>query len=437
MAMLAFWQKCLIELRHLLGPDLGAHAAWFRDIQPIAWNKEKAQLTLSSSASKLPFIRAQLVEVIAQAAQRANVDVRVSIQLEPIQDECDAPRFERQPTCAEQALHRKTGLTSKFTFESYVFGLANQLAVAAAEHVAQTAGSQYNPLCISGGVGLGKTHLMHAIGLRYLSLHPKAKVLCVSARDLIHRLAVSSNKDSRSWEALEALDLLLIDDASLRDVETLATFFEHFVENGRQLVLVSEDNPRIQTSLTRILGKGLTVSIAEPDLEMRTAILLGKATVMNIQLPEEAAAFIAKRLKSNVRELEGALQQIVAYQQFHPGAVRSLSIDRIKIALRDLFQLSETFVTVDRIQQIVANYFKMPTSELVSKRKSHRVAFARQLAMYLAKELTPNSYPEIGEKFGGRDHAIVMHAVRKITQERERKIELDHEINILEQMIRG
>ena len=170
---------------------------------------------------------------------------------------------------------------------------------------------------------------------------------------------------------------------------------------------------------------------------MRTAILLGKATVMNIQLPEEAAAFIAKRLKSNVRELEGALQQIVAYQQFHPGAVRSLSIDRIKIALRDLFQLSETFVTVDRIQQIVANYFKMPTSELVSKRKSHRVAFARQLAMYLAKELTPNSYPEIGEKFGGRDHAIVMHAVRKITQERERKIELDHEINILEQMIRG
>ena len=231
MAMLAFWQKCLIELRHLLGPDLGAHAAWFRDIQPIAWNKEKAQLTLSSSASKLPFIRAQLVEVIAQAAQRANADVRVSIQLEPIQDECDAPRFERQPTCAEQALHRKTGLTSKFTFESYVFGLANQLAVAAAEHVAQTAGSQYNPLCISGGVGLGKTHLMHAIGLRYLSLHPKAKVLCVSARDLIHRLAVSSNKDSRSWESLEALDLLLIDDASLRDVETLATFFEHFVED--------------------------------------------------------------------------------------------------------------------------------------------------------------------------------------------------------------
>ena len=340
------------------------------------------------------------------------------------------------------------------TFENYVNGNANQLAVAAAEHVATTAGTQYNPLYIYGGVGLGKTHLMQAIGHRYLDLHPKAKVRCVSAQDFIIEYTAAVRESAIKGpsrleqfdERYRNLDLLLIDDVqSLSGTKgSQAQFFRAFealVPHNRQLVITSDTYTRglkdIEPRLVSRLSQGLCVAIEPPEFEMRTAILLNKAKAMGVDLPEEVAAYIAKRLKSNVRELEGALQQIVAYQQFQPEASRNITVELAKRVLRDQFSIVANLVTIENIQKTVADYYKIKVADMHSKRRPANIALPRQIAMYLARELTQHSLPEIGENFGGRDHATVMHAVKKISQERQNNAELNHELHVLEQMIRG
>lgn len=456
-----FWTACLNELKKLIKHSPGIYNTWFAPLEPVSWDSERAQLTLAAPLPKLSSVRSKFLGTIENVATLTNKGVRVEVVLVPLAEEnrtAPAEGDARHPVGISDALERRreeTGLLPGLTFENYVNGNANQLAVAAAEHVASTAGSQYNPLYIYGGVGLGKTHLMQAIGHRYLDLHPKARVRCISAQDFINEYTTAVRESAskggpqslqRFDERYSNLDLLLIDDVqSLSGAKgSQAQFFRAFealVPHNKQLVITSDTYTRglkdIEPRLISRLSQGLSVAIEPPEFEMRTAILLNKAKSMGVELPDEVAAFIAKRLKSNVRELEGALQQVVAYQQFQPAADREITIDVAKRVLRDQFTVSNTMITIEAIQKTVADYYKIKVADMHSKRRPANIALPRQIAMYLAKELTQHSLPEIGANFGGRDHTTVMHAVRKISQERLGNAELNHELHVLEQLIRG
>lgn len=450
-----FWQQCLDNLRKFVQSAPKIYDTWFKVLNPIFWDPENGVLTLEAPAQKVRFLRSAYLKNIQAIATHVNGGRTVTVSLVPAKDAVTETSIRAPELPTSTSTDRTgTGLLPGLTFENYVNGNANQLAVAAAEHVATTTGTQYNPLYIYGGVGLGKTHLMQAIGHRYLDLHPKARVLCVSAQDFINEYTAavreSANKSHASLEKFDAryrnLDLLLIDDVqSLSGAKgSQGQFFRAFealVPHNKQLVITSDTYTRglkdIEPRLISRLSQGLSVAIEPPEFEMRTAILLNKAKAMGVNLPDEVAAFIAKRLKSNVRELEGALQQVIAYQQFQPAASRDITIDIAKHVLRDQFQVVNSLITIESIQKTVADYYKIKVADMHSKRRPAHIAFPRQIAMYLAKELTQHSLPEIGENFGGRDHTTVMHAVRKITQERQSSAELNHEIHVLEQMIRG
>ena len=451
-----FWTACLNELKTLIKHTPGIYNTWFAPLEPVSWDPEHAKLVLEAPLPKLSSVRSKYLGTIQTVATLVNKGVRVEVVINAITDkdreaaEADGKKTS-SVTDAQERRREETGLLPGLTFENYVNGNANQLAVAAAEHVASTAGSQYNPLYIYGGVGLGKTHLMQAIGHRYLDLHPKARVRCISAQDFINEYTTAVRESAskggpqslqRFDERYSNLDLLLIDDVqSLSGAKgSQAQFFRAFealVPHNKQLVITSDTYTRglkdIEPRLISRLSQGLSVAIEPPEFEMRTAILLNKAKSMGVELPDEVAAFIAKRLKSNVRELEGA----VAYQQFQPAADREITIDVAKRVLRDQFTVSNTMITIETIQKTVADYYKIKVADMHSKRRPANIALPRQIAMYLAKELTQHSLPEIGANFGGRDHTTVMHAVRKISQERMGNAELNHELHVLEQLIRG
>ena len=451
--MTNFWQDCLVKIQEMnLPPNL--IKIWFEPIECILWDDATGELVLQAPAAKVDTIKKtflKTIQVVANNVSHGPVQVRII----PADSHTATDAPDPVPAISESDNKRRreeTGLLPGLTFENYVNGNANQLAVAAAEHVAATMGMQYNPLYIYGGVGLGKTHLMQAIGHRYLDLHPKAKVRCVSAQDFISEYTSATRDSSNSRRALQlfderyrSLDLLLIDDVqSVSGAKgSQAQFyraFEALVPHNKQVVLTADTYTRglkdIEQRLISRFSQGLSVAIEPPELEMRIAILLNKAKAMNADLPEEVASFIAKRLKSNVRELEGALQQVVAYQQFQPSA-REITIETVKHVLRDQFSQVNTLVTIENIQKTVADYYNIKVAEMHSKRRPANIALPRQIAMYLAKELTQHSLPEIGANFGGRDHTTVMHAVRKITQDRQNNAELNHEIHVLEQMIKG
>jgi chromosomal replication initiator protein len=430
---------------------------WFKPLKPVKWDSNLGELVLEAPEGKVPTIRSTYVPVIQKIASSLHGSpVKVTLQsgTNPDVNIIDPHAKSEEEREKEERRREETGLLPGLTFENYVNGNANQLAVAAAEHVASSVGgTQYNPLYIYGGVGLGKTHLMQAIGHRYLDLHPKAKVRCVSAQDFISEYTAATRDSVNSRKALQmfderykSLDLLLIDDVqSFSGAKgSQAQFFRAFealVPHNKQVVLTADTYTRnlkdIEQRIISRLSQGLSVAIEPPELEMRIAILLNKAQAAGVDLPEEVAMFIAKRLKSNVRELEGALQQIIAFQQFQPEAAKEITIDIAKHVLRDQFSADNNLVTIENIQKTVADYYSIKVSEMYSKRRPASIARPRQIAMYLSKELTQHSLPEIGQSFGGRDHTTVMHAVRKITQERQANAELNHEIHVLEQMIRG
>lgn len=453
-----FWQDCLTQIKSLRLPPM-VISNWFEAIEFVKWDDIGAELVIQAPASKVATIRQTYLQTIQMIATNMHGStVTVTLQSaglsDPVENKSE-PVVEpkESDTSAEWQRRENTGLLPGLTFENYVNGNANQLAVAAAEHVATTMGMQYNPLYIYGGVGLGKTHLMQAIGHRYLDLHPKAKVRCVSAQDFISEYTSATRDSSNSRRALQlfderyrSLDLLLIDDVqSFSGAKgSQAQFyraFEALVPHNKQVVLTADTYTRglkdIEQRLISRFSQGLSVAIEPPELEMRIAILLNKAKAMGVALPEEVAMFIAKRLKSNIRELEGALQQVIAYRQFQPEAAREITIDIAKHVLRDQFSVVNNLVTIENIQKTVADYYNIKVAEMHSKRRPAYIALPRQIAMYLARELTQHSLPEIGANFGGRDHATVMHAVRKITQERQNNAELNHEIHVLEQMIKG
>jgi chromosomal replication initiator protein len=325
------------------------------------------------------------------------------------------------------SIKHKTNLNTQFTFDSFVEGKSNQLARAAATQVAENPGQAYNPLFLYGGVGLGKTHLMHAVGNFMMAQNPNAKVVYLHSErfvaDMVKALQINAINEFKRF--YRSVDALLIDDIQFfagkeRSQEEFFHTFNALLEGGQQMILTCDRYPKeisgVEERLKSRFGWGLTVAVEPPELETRVAILMKKADEARIVLPDEAAFFVAQRIRSNVRELEGALKRLIANAHF---TGKPITLDFVKESLKDLLALQEKQVSIDNIQKIVAEYFKIKLSDILSKRRSRSVARPRQMAMALAKELTNHSLPEIGEAFGGRDHTTVLHACRKIKELRE------------------
>ncbi len=336
-------------------------------------------------------------------------------------------------------------LNPSLTFETLIEGTANRMARAAAMHVANQLGQLYNPLFVYGGVGVGKTHLMHAIGNHLLADRPEAKVLYIHAEQFVSDVVKSYQRKAfdEFKDRYHSLDLLLIDDVQFfankeRTQEEFFNAFEALLAKKSHIVLTSDTYPKgladIHERLVSRFDSGLTVAIEPPELEMRVAILMKKAAAEDTPMPEDVAFFVAKNVRSNVRELEGALRKILAYSRFNQ---KEISIALAKDALRDLLSIKNRQITVDNIQKTVADFYKIKVADMYSKRRPASIAKPRQVAMYLAKELTQKSLPEIGELFGGRDHTTVLHAVRKIGSERSQDTELNQALHVLEQTLKG
>ncbi|MDG2502413.1 MAG: chromosomal replication initiator protein DnaA [Porticoccaceae bacterium] len=325
-------------------------------------------------------------------------------------------------SAAENSL--KTNLNKNFTFDSFVEGKSNQLAFAAAQQVAENPGGSYNPLFIYGGVGLGKTHLMHAVGNAMRAKKPDAKIVYLHSErfvaDMVKALQLKAIDEFKSF--YRSVDALLIDDIQFfagkeRSQEEFFHTYNALLEGGQQMILTCDRYPKeidgVEERLKSRFGWGLTVAVEPPELETRAAILMNKAEQVGTSLSKDAAFFIAQRIRSNVRELEGALKRVMAHAQF---TGRTIDIDLIRESLKDLLALQDKLVTIDNIQRVVADYYKLKMSDMLSKRRSRSVARPRQVAMSIAKELTNHSLPEIGESFGGRDHTTVLHACRKVKE---------------------
>ena len=336
------------------------------------------------------------------------------------------PRNERSVQ-VEGALKHTSYLNRTFTFENFVEGKSNQLARAAAWQVADNPKHGYNPLFLYGGVGLGKTHLMHAVGNQLLKKNPNAKVVYLHSErfvaDMVKALQLNAINEFKRF--YRSVDALLIDDIQFfakkeRSQEEFFHTFNALLEGGQQVILTSDRYPKeiegLEERLKSRFGWGLTVAVEPPELETRVAILMKKAEQTRVELPHDAAFFIAQRIRSNVRELEGALKRVIAHSHFtnHP-----ISIELIRESLKDLLALQDKLVSIDNIQRTVAEYYKIKLTELHSKRRSRSIARPRQVAMALSKELTNHSLPEIGSAFGGRDHTTVLHACRKIAELKE------------------
>lgn len=325
------------------------------------------------------------------------------------------------------SLQHQPHLVGNYTFDTFIEGKSNQLALAAAKQVAQNPGDSYNPLFLYGGVGLGKTHLMHAVGNALKKENPQSKVVYLHSErfvaDMVKALQLNAITDFKRY--YRTVDALLIDDIQFfakkdRSQEEFFHTFNALLEGGQQMILTCDRYPKeidgLEERLKSRFGWGLTVAVEPPELETRVAILMNKATQARIDLPPDAAFFIAQRIRSNVRELEGALKRVIANAHF---ANRPIDIDLIKDSLKDLLALQDRQVSLDNIQRTVAEYFKIKVADLMSRRRSRSVARPRQVAMALAKELTNHSLPEIGDSFGGRDHTTVLHACRKIKELKE------------------
>jgi chromosomal replication initiator protein len=336
------------------------------------------------------------------------------------------------PAAAAPPAPSRSRLNSALTFDTLVPGRANQMVM-------------YNPLFIYGGVGLGKTHLIHAVGNALLNDNPNARILYLHAEQFI--TDVVKNYQRKTFDELKAkyhsLDLLLIDDVQFfagkeRTQEEFFNAFEALLAKRAHIIMTSDTYPKglvdIDERLTSRFDAGLTVAIEPPELEMRVAILMRKAVAEGSPMPEDVAFFVAKNVRANVRELEGALRKVLAYSRF---SHKEINIQLAREALKDLLSIQNRQIGVENIQKTVADFYKIKVSDMYSKKRPASIARPRQIAMYLAKEMTQKSLPEIGELFGGRDHTTVLHAVRKIGSERQKNTELNQQLHVLEQTLKG
>ncbi|MBU3697761.1 chromosomal replication initiator protein DnaA [Dechloromonas sp.] len=389
---------------------------------------------------------ALVIGIAKAAAPRAESPVSAPLTEEapagsPKPAKTAAPAAEKR---AKGGNYEKSRLFSSFTFDNLVVGKANDLARAAAVQVGSNPGGAYNPLFIYGGAGLGKTHLIHAIGNRIIADNPDKIVRYVHAEDYYSDVVRAyQQKSFDSFKRMyRSLDVLLLDDVQFfngknRSQEEFFFLFNALIEARKQIIITCDTYPKdingLDDRLVTRFDWGLTVQIEPPELEMRVAILKKKAEVEGIQLDDEVAFFIAKHLRSNVRELEGALKKVLAYSSFHG---RVIALDLAKEALKDLIGAVRN-VGMDNIQKTVADYYKIKVADLFSKKRTRAIARPRQVAMWLSREVTSHSFPEIGDAFGGRDHTTVIHAVKTIDSLRVKESELNHDLHVLLQVLKG
>jgi len=450
-----FWQEC-IELLALELPEQ-QFQTWIKPLTAQVSDDLSKVTLFVANRFKLDWIRAQYSTRLALLMERlTGQPVRIELALAQREPAAKVmPGIRPQPTAAGQPGATeapvngyeplKSRLNTALTFEALVEGSANRMARAAAMHVAGMPGHLYNPLFIYGGVGLGKTHLMHAVGNQLVHERPQAKVLYIHAEQFVTDVVKAYQRKAfdEFKERYHTLDLLLIDDVQFlankeRTQEEFFNAFEALLARKSHIVMTSDTYPKgladIHERLVSRFDSGLTVAIEPPELEIRVAILINKAQVEGIVMPEEVAFFVAKNVRSNVRELEGALRKILAYSRFNQ---KEISIQLAREALRDLLSIQNRQISVENIQKTVADYYKIKIADMYSKKRPASIARPRQIAMYLAKELTQKSLPEIGELFGGRDHTTVLHAVRKIGGERQQLTELNQQLHVLEQTLKG
>ena len=433
---LTVWQKCL----GLLEEEYPAQQfnTWLRPLQ--AECQDANLILLAPNRFVVDWVRKHFYERIKELVVQVAGDLITTVTLEigsktapnpinansePVTTDSNTHSYQAAKNVPKKSPdYKNTYLNKKFVFDAFVEGNSNQLARAASLQVAERPGEAYNPLFIYGGVGLGKTHLMHAIGNAIIKNNPEAKVLYLHSErfvaDMVKALQTNSiNEFKRFYRSLNAL---LIDDIQFfagkdRSQEEFFHTFNALLEGQQQIILTSDRYPKeidgVEERLKSRFGWGLTVAVEPPELETRVAILISKAEQSNIELPYEVAFFIAKRIRSNVRELEGALRRVIANAHF---TGKPITLDFVHDALRDLLALQDKLVTIENIQKTCAEYYKVKVADLLSKRRSRSIARPRQMSMALAKELTNHSLPEIGDHFGGRDHTTVIHACRKMKE---------------------
>jgi chromosomal replication initiator protein len=439
----SFWNHCLRHFEKSLPAQ--QYKTW---IQPL--NARLDQHTVVVSAPNrfvLEWVKDKFApEIERLSSEYLHKPTQVVLTLsENAAEETPRPAPEVEVPAPKPKIREQSRLNPSFTFDSFVTGKANQLARAAALQVAEHPGVAYNPLFVYGGVGLGKTHLIQAIGNMLLELNPSAKVRYIHAEQYVSDVvrAYQHKAFDGFKRYYHSLDLLLIDDIQFfsgknRTQEEFFYAFNALIEAHKQVIITCDTYPKeiagIEDRLISRFGWGLTVAIEPPELEMRVAILLKKAEAERISLPEDIAFFVATHIQSNVRELEGGLKRVLAYAKF---ANAKLSVDLAREALKDLLAVQVRQVSVENIQRIVADYYKIKVSEMYSKKRSRMVARPRQVAMALAKELTHLSLPDIGDAFGGRDHTTVLHACRKIAELRASNAEITRDFDALLQTLRG
>jgi chromosomal replication initiator protein len=451
----SLWQSCVDQLAQEL-PEQQFNT-WIKPLSAQVADDMSKVIVFVANRFKLDWVRAQYSVRIAALLEKiygqpVQVELAISpretpsrsTSLEPASESLGVSS-EAQTTDPRSDGLQKNRLNSMLTFETLVEGTANRMARAAAMHVATMPGHLYNPLFIYGGVGLGKTHLMHAVGNRLLADKPGSKVLYIHAEQFVSDVVKAYQRKTfdEFKDKYHSLDLLLIDDVQFfankdRTQEEFFNAFEALLAKKSHIVMTSDTYPKgltdIHERLVSRFDSGLTVAIEPPELEMRVAILINKARAEGADMPEEVAFFVAKNVRSNVRELEGALRKCLAYSRFNQ---KEISIQLAREALRDLLSIQNRQISVENIQKTVADYYKIKVADMYSKKRPASIARPRQIAMYLAKELTQKSLPEIGELFGGRDHTTVLHAVRKISGERQQMLELNQQLHVLEQTLKG
>ena len=463
------WLACASQLESEVPAQL--FRTWIKPLVFLGYDESEHMLRVGApNQFKLNWVKTQYGARIAElAGQMIGPETRVQFEVAPVAAPAQQGELRIRPRFAPQAIAEhaqalgievapahgertppappvsdKSRLRPDLTFDTFVTGKANQMARATALQTVDKPGT-YNPLFLYGGVGLGKTHLIHAVGNATLERSPSARVRYIHAQEYFDEMVRGIQRKTSEYlkQYYQSLDLLLIDDIQFlsgkpRTQEEFFYTFDALYAARKQIIITCDTYPKeiagIEERLISRFDSGLIVAIEPPELEMRVAILLKKAEQQNAYLPEDVAFFIAKHLRSNVRELEGALLRVTAYAGFRS---KPITLDLAKEALEDLLALNRRQVSVEFIQKAVADFFKMKVADMYSKRRHAHIVLPRQIAMYLAKEFTQKSLPEIGEAFGGRDHTTVLHAMRKIAEQRQHDADLNHQIHVLEQTLRG
>ncbi|MCC5862524.1 MAG: chromosomal replication initiator protein DnaA [Gammaproteobacteria bacterium] len=424
----SLWTRCVRQLEAEL-PEQQVNT-WIRPLQAVESGEELRLLAPNRFVVDWleQHLAARIREVAATLPGGEHARIVIEVGTRAVASGAPtAAAHEQAPVASRQPAMLGSRLNPSFTFTNFVEGKSNQLARAAASQIAENPGRAYNPLFIYGGVGLGKTHLMHSVGNAMLDRDPSARIAYVHSERFVGDMVkgLQHNTISEFKRAYRSLDALLIDDIQFfagkeRSQEEFFHTFNALLEGQRQIILTCDRYPKevdgLEERLKSRFGWGLTVAIEPPELETSVAILKSKAHAEGYPVPDEVAFFIAQRIRSNVRELEGALRRVIANSKF---TGRPVTLDFTKEALRDLLALQDRLVTIENIQKTVAEYFKIRVADLLSKRRSRSITRPRQIAMALAKELTRHSLPEIGDAFGGRDHTTVLHACRKVKELRE------------------